>query len=176
MALPLAGQIIRASDVSNYVGKYLYKSVTETVTNSAAAQNDDDFFFTAPVGTYRIKLKAHASSSTSVQGVALNWTFSGTLTNTGRECIGPGTATVNTTATVTTAGSGIIRSTAHGVGTSIPYGIITGTSSVITEDLIFTVTVAGVMQLQWAQNTAAAATTSSITSGSWLFIQQIEPF
>lgn len=164
----LAGADILASDV--FITRYIRKQATEAVTSSVTLQDDDELMVALAIGNWHVRLIASANSGSSTPNIKIAWTFSGTAT-TQRHVLGPGLATTDNTANTTAAGSGIMRQTAHGLTTAIPYGLTTSAS--IREDILLEVTVAGTLQLQWAQNTSNA-TATNVTGASFLLIDKLE--
>lgn len=72
-----------------------------------------------------------------------------------------------------------MRCSAHNIGTSVSYGITgaTGTvTAIIKEELTVNCTVAGNLQLQWAQNTATGGITTSVSTASRVRILTLETF
>lgn len=155
--MPLAGQIARASDI---VTPYaLSKAAAESVTSSTTLQDDDDFSLDLEVGkSYAILLVASVSGATGGD-VKFAWSIGATATKTNRKCLGPQTGTTDVTATS-------MRSSRHGLSSSVPYGLDGTNEALIVEHLLIEdVTVAGTLVLQWAQNASSGtATTLNNTS------------
>lgn len=153
----LAGAKVRASDISRVQSKS--KAATESVTSSTTLQDDDDLFFDMEVGkSYRVELHMAVSGATGGD-IKLAWTVGGTVTKTSRSCTGPQLGTTDVLATS-------MKSSRHGIASSIPYGTDGTNESHIYEAVtIEDVTVAGTLQLQWAQNASSGtATTANTTS------------
>ncbi len=166
MVTPLSGDPALASDI--VIPYWRNKTIAETVTNSAVLQNDDDFGFTLPVGTWSVTLWLHAFLTAGVAAdIKTAWTNTGTMTVIARSCLGPavGSASVD---------DGNVRSTGHNLGTSVPYGLDAATTGVIREELLITVTVAGTLQLQWAQNTATVGVGTTCSVGSRVIVNEVE--
>lgn len=151
---------------SNYIKQ---KTVTQSVTNSTTLVDDTELQVSLDVGLYRVELNLIATAAaTAVPDIQIAWAFSGTATSQ-RQVIGPGPANVDVTGTSTTTGSGIIRSSSHNLTTGVRYGVDGNATSMISEDILFTVTVAGLLKLQWAQATANAIPTN-VPSGARIYV------
>lgn len=150
----LAGEDILASDILPV--QVRMKAVAETVNNSSALQNDDDFLFVLPIGIYSLDLWMHVTSTSNTPDIKLAWTTTGTM-SVFRSCIGPSAATTDVSATT-------MRCSTHAVGTSVVYGVDNAISALIKEELVINVTVAGNLQLQWAQSVATAVNTTASTA------------
>lgn len=164
---PVAGQLIRASDIVHT--EFIYKAVTQGVTSSTVLVNDNDFLVTLPVGQSRVEFIGNSTGiSTGAGDLKIAWTFSGTLgTSFGRYGTGPAPGSVDPTNTS-------VSSTARSLATTIIYGTIDTPTVGFKEDLYLDVTVAGVLQLQFAQGTSAA-TASNMSAGSRMFITTLVP-
>lgn len=174
MTLPLAGQIIRASDITQYAGRYINKSGSETVTSSTTLQDDDDFVVALTPGLYRIELLAHSSGvdSTTTGGIASAWDTTGTITALGRSCVGPG---FGGSSQSTTVGTDEFRSTGHGLGTTVRFGGFGGSTTMINENMLVECTVAGNLQWQWAQ-AVSSSTATSVSGASRMYVNLMEAY
>lgn len=170
MTLPLAGQIIRASDV--WRPRFIQKTASIVYTSNATPTNDPEIQIPLTVGQWRIHLYLYASAAAAGSDVRVNWTFSGTLT-TQRSCTGPGQATIDVNPNATTAGSGMSASLARAIGTNQIYGCDGTSTGVIIEDLMLDVSVAGTLVLQHAQGSSSANATT-ISSGTHCYVTQVE--
>lgn len=157
-----AGEDILASDIIDPT--LVYKNATETVNNNATLQNDDELFVTLGVGLWRVEALIAQISVSATPDLKTNWTFSGTVGNNTKNCMGPTSA--NTVATATTPD---LQN--HALTTSHTYGSTTN-SSFIKEEVYVEVTVAGTLQFQWAQGTATASDTQ-VQSASRLYVTQV---
>jgi hypothetical protein len=160
----LAGEDILASDIK--VPKYIQKVANEIVNNSAVLQNDNDFALLLPIGTYRVETFLHVSCANNAADIRTAWAFSGTVTSTGRSIMGAAVASTDGADTN-------MRWSGHGFATSVISGVSSTVASLIHEDLLFTVTVAGTLNYQWAQGTATVADTTA-SNASRLYITEVE--
>lgn len=157
----LAGELINAADIIDT--KIVFKAATESITNNATLQNDDDLFATLASGIiYRVE--AFVAYTSTVRPIVAAWTYSGTLNNSTRQCNGPNTTDTNIAST-----SPAFQNRA--ITTPHTYGPLTA-SGFFREDLYLDVATGGTIQLQWRQGTADAAATQVLT-GSRLYITQM---
>lgn len=157
-----AGQRIRAGDIPYTYWKQ--KTGVESVTSSAVLQNDDDLFVDLEVGTYRVQINLTAGGATAGD-IRVAWTNTGTMSLVGRICHGPAASAADTDDTNA-------RMTALAIGSNAIYG--TGaTSAGIYEDLTIEVTVAGRLQMQWAQGTSSG-TATTLSGSSRMFVTKVE--
>lgn len=139
----------------------VYKSADETVTNSAALQNDNELSFTVVAGQkYLFTVNLLVVSSVNTSDIAAAFTFpAGTM-----NWLGTG---LDQAATTTTASMRMAGSVGAASGTSITFGAITSQSG-LTITGSYSCTTGGTVQLQWAQGVAAAATDVTVKAGSSL--------
>lgn len=162
----LAGQKVRASDFRSVRVKS--KAAAESVTSSTTLQNDDDLVIpTLEVGKSYSVWAFLAASGAAAGDIKTSWSWAGTATKFSRSCLGPTTGTTDITNTS-------MRAARHGAATAIPYGLDGSLESLIMEQLtIETVTVAGSLQLQWAQNTSSG-TASTLNTTSRILWEEID--
>ena len=153
-----AGEDILASDIIDPT--VVYKAASEVVNNSSALQNDDELFVALAIGLWRIEAIISHTSANTTPDIKTNWTFSGTVGNNTKNCVGGNLATATT-----------MEMTNLAYNTFNNYGSQT-TSQFIREEIFLEVTAAGTLQLQWAQNTATAVNTT-VQSASRLYVTQV---
>lgn len=163
MALPYAGDIIDAADTRKGWTFVIKKAANENST-STTLQDDDDLAAALAVGLWRVEIALTATGATG-NDIKTAWSNTGTMTIV-RSCIGPNLSTTSTD-------DGGILSKAVTSTSSVSYGLTSG-NHYIREELYCDVTVAGTLQLQWAQNTATGTTT--LSSSSRMFITQLEEY
>jgi hypothetical protein len=153
------GDIIAAADINALAAlrpKIKQKALTEVVTSSTTLQDDDDITWALTVGSWRIELFALVSGVVGGD-VKIGWTWSGTdAGNACRACIGPGVSSTDVT-------DGTTKSSGHGLTSGVVYGTSATGNAYVHEDISLTVTVAGTLQLQWAQGTSSASATTFLT-------------
>jgi len=166
MTFPLAGQIIRASDIKRPM--VIRKAAGEDVTNSATMQNDNDFVVVLPIGLWHIDLFLHITNAGPelTSDFKTQWTFSGTSASS-KSIHGAEVATSNITAT-------LVRLSGHALATAVNYGVDDALTSIVHEDLELEVTVAGTLQLQWAQAAAVVGVTTTVSAASRMYITEME--
>lgn len=150
-----------AEGVDAWIPRYKRKATAENVTNSTSMQEDDELFFSLPVGAWRVEAFLHVTGAAAAD-VAVSWVFTGVAALSHRACIGPGLGTAGVT------NSAFGRFSAHGLGTSSSYGLDGSAASAIHEDLLLVVTTAGTIKLNWAQ-AVANATPSVMAVGSVIY-------
>lgn len=175
----VAGNVLTAAGLNNLSPVYVLKQAAETVTNSAVLQNDDELLVVlAASKVYKITLNLVFGTSVNTSDIKLAWTISGTLSHVGsRTCRGPSISTTDQGASAAAAITvGVLRSSGgHGLGTAVSYGNdgAANTSAVEEAFVISGGASGGTLTLQWAQNTAAAATTATVVAGSYLIAEVI---
>lgn len=162
----LAGQRVRASDVTRK--QYIRKGTTESVTSSVTPQNDDQLLVALAVGKYEID--AHLCPTGASGGdVRTVWTNTGTMSFLGRFCRGTGATTAD-------VADGNAQFTTRAITTEVVYGLSsTTTQATVHERILVDVTVAGNLQLQWAQGTSSGTATVMNTS-SQLTVTPVDEF
>lgn len=174
-----SGAVLTAAQLNALAPTYVLKQATETVTNSAALQNDDELLVALSAGkTYLIKVSLIVGTSVATSDFKCAYTTSGTLSHVGsRSCHGPSISTTDQGASAAAATTvGVVRhSGGHGLGTAVSYGNdgAANTSAIDEEFVISGGASGGTLTLQWAQNTAAGATTASVIAGSYMIAQVI---
>lgn len=160
-----AGQRIRAGDIPLLLVKQ--KAGTESVTSSTTMQNDDDLFLDLEPGLYWVWLIATATGiSASAQDIKTTWTTTGTITIIGRGVLGPQEGTTDNSNTA-------MRHQALSGSSSPSFGMTT-TATAINEWLLVECTVAGRLQLQWAQQTSNGTATTLSASSRLLCLPVVE--
>jgi len=153
------------------------KDAVQNVTSSTTVVDDTKLKATLTPGQYFVDAWLHASGGTTGD-IKVAWTFSGTLTDSGRIAQGPTRATTNvqggTAGTPVTAATtvGVNRSSAHLIGTEVPYGLDGSFTSGIHEHLSLDVSGTGVLKLRWAQETSSG-TATSLSVASHLRVERV---
>jgi hypothetical protein len=169
MSAPLAGERVTVSQYPKV--RVIKKAASETVTNSAAFQDDDDFTLTLDAGkTYEIRLQAVVTGPAAAD-VKFQWTTTGgVLALTNRHCIGPSTGVADALATTMRSNG------APGFGTGVSYGTDGTNGSRIEENFLVETTTnntSGTLTLQWAQNTANV-TGTAMNVNSYMVITEVD--
>lgn len=156
--MPLAGALVRASDIRN--PQMIRKAASQSVTSDDSLNNDDDIAIALDVGTWVIDLFAVASGP-AAGDVAVSWSNTGTMSVLHRSGAGPGsnTSDVRNTDAVQRANMAVGTVPAYGTDGNAD----TTRGSRIHERLIVEVTVAGTITLRWAQSVSTASATSMTT-------------
>ncbi len=163
MARPSAGDPVLASDVT--VPRYIVKSGSEIVNNSATLQNDNDLFVDLEVGVYWVDLIVHYTTTTTADFSGA-WTTTGTITTLGRMVLGPSQGMSDVTDMT-------VRMQGLAIGTASALGGNASSSNICMERLLVDVTVAGRLQWQWAQR-VATVTDTTCTGASRMLITECE--
>jgi hypothetical protein len=165
------GTDVSATNLALMVPNIVVKTATETVNNTATYQSDDELAGLAlGVGTWWVKFHLFVTCSTSATpDIKTKWLFSGTSNNAVRMVKGPGPTNTGARDALTPMHSGGIL-----MGNDAVYGLAASTAFVLAEEETFAlaVTVAGNLDLQWAQNTASA-TNTNVHAGSTVTYRQI---
>lgn len=163
----LAGDPILASDL--VTPTYIVKSGAESVTSSTTQQDDNDLFVDLTVGTWRVQAFLHwVGDNTGVSGtgdIDVAWTTTGTITSLGRSVIAGGRAMTSVT-DATVCLQGLVLTTAAW------YGGNASSTNLIVEDLLLDVSVAGRLQLTWAQH-GSSGTATTLSAASRIIITQL---
>jgi len=170
MALPLAGEPIRASHITNATTRRIQKTAPETVTSSTTVQNDNHFVLALPVGLWRIELFLHVFGHATSGDIRTRWTNTGTMTARGRSVIGPAAATTDVRDGNTNASAPATQ-----FSDEVVCGCDATTRGVVKEDIEVEVTVAGTLTFQWAQGTSSA-TGTTVDTDSRMFITKLEEY
>lgn len=169
MALSFAsGELLTAAKLNRFVPIFKAKTGTQAVSASTTVVDDTDLFVDLAAGrTYQIDAFVSANG-TAAGDIKVVWTNTGTMTFPQvRSCSGPSIATTSANATAAAATTvGVTVAATRTMTTEVPYGVDGAISSAIEESFIVVCTVAGRLQLRWAQNTASG--TTNVTANSWI--------
>jgi len=147
------------------------KSTVETISSDNTLSNDSELSsIPLGVGTFWVRAFIMATCATSATpDLKTRWAFTGTWNSPIRGCLGPAPGN-------TASSDAVTPSKMRGVATSSDaiYGFPASTAyNLITEEAFnVTVTVAGNLSLQWAQNTSDASNTA-VQAGSAMVIRQL---
>ncbi|GAA2159422.1 MULTISPECIES: hypothetical protein [Actinomycetes] len=163
-AMPLlAGDVLTAHGYNVGKPQYAWKTVAESVVNSAVDQLDDELFL--PVEPFSMYLVLACFSVTGPTAAKLRLGYSVPAGTQGRRHnVGPAAAVTSTTDTM--------RISVHAWPTAVSYGTTTTAVSIIEEGVLVTEAAGGIMNVQWAQN-FANATAVTLEARSFLRIQQV---
>lgn len=142
------------------------RTSTQTVNNSTTLTNDTQLFinFPAVAATWAIEAWLLYTSST-VADFKLAFAADAAITGYGMSPFALATGAAGSTGDCTTQGTGTL-------GTAIAVGGAGATAGLLVGGRITTNGAAGVLQLQWAQNTLEVSNTQVFT-GSWLRLAAI---
>lgn len=164
-AMPmLAGDVLTAHGFNLGQPQYAWKTVAESVTNSATDQLDDELFLPVdPFSIYLVTACLSASGPTAAK-LRFGWVVpSGAQGR--RHNFGPGANATTTT--------DVMRVSVHAWPTAVSYGTVTGTPvSIIEEGVLYTEATGGVLQANWAQN-FVDATAVTIEARSFVMARQV---
>ena len=167
MAIPLAGQLVRASHYPKT--KVIKKNAQESVTSSTTFQDDDDFVVTLEASRlYLVRLLLAAAGATAGD-IKLDWTVTGGVAQlTTRHCRGMATAQTNATDTT-------VRTVTYDLTTAVAYGVETTNGSIRETFLVETIVAAasGTLTLRWAQF-VSNATATTVSANSFMLIDELE--
>lgn len=155
-----AGELVTAAKLNLHNDKYVIKSALQNVISSTVLVNDTDLFVDLDAGrTYEVELNIGCSGDPTAD-IKVAYTTTGTITLAAfRTCFGPALATTNIADTTFRTGQAALA-------TAVPYGV-TASVGKAWETFIVSCTVAGRLQMQWAQN-ASVAVNTVVAAQSWL--------
>jgi len=166
IATLLAGGRLTAQEIQDVAPNAAVKPGDESVTDSAALQNDNDLFLVLPAtGTFAF-IAALYCQSTVAQGsgdikMAFTWPAGAS-------------SSWSTLGNAASSGAGVsmnaVRNTS---GASLSCGVGATEVPVVLFGTIVMGGTAGDLQLEWAQNTAAASQSITVKAQSWLIAWQI---
>lgn len=157
------GQPVTANFWNSGQWDYTFKPGDTSITSDATINLDPDLSGIAlPIGVHHVQLQLFAflaSASTAVD-IKVAWSFTGTAT--GNRAVLAAATTTTARADTTVAIAGVVLTTEVGTGLSgtTPY--------VLYEECIVTVTVAGNLGINWAQN---ASTANALTVGTSSYVR-----
>jgi len=159
----LAGDVLTAHGYNVGKPKYAWKTVAESVVNSAVDQLDDELFL--PVEPFSMYLVLACFSVTGPTAAKLRIGYSVPAGVQGRRHnVGPAASVTTTT--------DAMRISVHAWPTAVSYGTTTTAVSIIEEGVLVTEATGGVLNVQWAQN-FANATAVTLEARSFLRIQRV---
>lgn len=142
------------------------KTADESLSSSSTMQNDNELFITLPVGVWRVEMQLRAATAVGGQGgdIKTDWTNTGTMSVAGaRQCFGPQDSNPE---------SDLIKSySTLSITQDITYNL-DSSHLAITETFILSVTVAGDLQLRWAQD-SSHGDQITVTAGSWILAMPV---
>lgn len=143
--------------------QFLQKGTSETRTSTTTIADDNTFSLDLDPGTYLVDCWMHLSGA-AAGDFKCAWAFSGTSTQ-GRACFGPSINTTDVQGTAAAATTvGVNRMSAHNLTTEVPYGLDGAATTIVKEELMIIVTVAGTLKLQWAQRASSGTATTMSTA------------
>jgi hypothetical protein len=153
-----AGQRITAALLTSMLPDVKVKAANESLSSNTTLQSDDELFLSVETNaTYRVRLVLFAQTAASdIAGdikVAFTFPAGSTLHFTGT---GPNNADLALGGSTNSNGEWIARMSATSGSTNIPYGMSGSAIGIILQATLITVSTAGTLQLQWAQNTSDA--------------------
>lgn len=161
------GQPVTADFWNSGQWNYVTKAAGTGITSDATINDDPDLSgISLAVGVYHVEfeLLAQTAAGTATIDLDVAWEFSGTASGT-RMCLGPAEASTSRSDTnMTVVGASL--------ATEVRYGLASTATASIRESCILTVTVAGVLDIKWAQGTSTAELTT-VSAGSFLRYKQI---
>lgn len=165
----VAGQLATADALNALIPLFVTKTSTQSVTSSVAAVNDAELFLDLAAGrTYEVTcvLSAGGAPAGDIKTV---WSTTGTITPICvRACFGPTRGTTDVIGAAAAAATvGVNAAVTRTLTTEVDYGVDGSASSAILEKCVVQCTVAGRLQLKWAQR-VANATPTTVSSNSYL--------
>lgn len=170
-----AGQVLTANELNLLAPVYLVKNSSQSVTNSATLVNDNDIALTLlanQTAQITLMLDYQANTTTNV-GLRLAWVAGGTLGLISRFVMGPSDAGgANPPDALTTVQMRPL--TAFTTNNLYSTGTTANAAYVLREELIVTTGASGgTLTLQFAEFTAAAATTITLNNSSYAIARYV---
>ncbi len=174
----VTGQRLTADLLNTNVNAFFPIVTTKTSatarTSTTTLANDPELAgITLDVGTWEVEMLIHWTlTTTNTQKIKTRWSFSGTASSTFRDCIGAGATQSTPAAPTVLTESSFVAATwdTQDVIYHQAAGATYGSSREISRT--FTVTVAGDLALQWAQQTSSANATT-VQPGSSITVRKI---
>lgn len=161
------GQPVTADFWNSGQWNYVTKAAGTGITSDATINDDPELSgVSLAVGVYHVEIEllAQTAAGTATIDLDVAWEFSGTASGT-RMCRGPAASATNRADTnVTRIGAGLTS--------EVTYGLASTATACLEESCIMTVTVAGVLDIKWAQN-ASTAELTTVAAGSFLRWKQV---
>jgi hypothetical protein len=146
-------------------------AVSARSSTTTFADDDDLKLIPLAIGQYEIELVGFwTQSTTNTQKIKTRWVFSGTWNSPIRSCFGPGaTNTATTNAVTPLTVSGYVSDSSQPVYSS---DNLTSYSTFLEKARNVTVTVAGNLSMQWAQN-ASSGNATNLQAGTSFTVRRI---
>lgn len=147
------------------------KGSASTKVNNTLANDSELAGIALGVGTWEIRMLIFVSTNTSATpDFKTQWSFTGTWSTPLRAVKGPGITNVGGSDALTP-----MKRRATAVNSDSPYGLASSTAYAEVEESVssVTVSVAGTLALQWAQNTTDAANATTVQAGSYVEVRQL---
>lgn len=145
--------------------KRALKTASEQIVSNAVLQDDDELSFTLEAGTWLLDLALFVNAGNDTPDIKVFFNFGGTQTYL---IMGVVAATPGTTSVTNTS----MKLSANNSGGSIPVGVNGLVLGTLLAKGAITVTVAGTMTLQWAQDTSSAQALT-VVQGSWFRAERV---
>lgn len=171
----VAGEMPPAATLNSHIrdnlealNGFVLKAADESVTSSAALQDDNHLLFTIPqAGTYIVDAWLWATSAANAAGdLAVGFSFpSGTMHIHGQgtdATLASGTAGPGQWLTALSATSGV---------SNVPFGLSTGNVGIHIVGILIA-SASGTLQLRWAQ-TVSNVNASTVKAGSFMTVRQV---
>lgn len=153
-------------DLVEAAEQFVHKTADETVTNSAALQNDDHLVVTLTAGTYTYEVVAHVRASGSGQDIKFTMDFGGT------NSLHVYGATTLDEAVVGTSNVGVTFRSVLTDAAELVGGLGTAEVMIIVKGMLVA-TATSTLRFRWAQNTAGAATDTTVRAGSYMITKKV---
>lgn len=167
-----AGQRLTAALLDQSLWDVTVKPGATSKANNTLADDPDLAGIALPVGTHEIEAQynfqlASTPASSVAVGLKIAWTFSGTATGT-RNGMGISSTNASTDTSAT-----MMKIIGGAITTSQAYGINATFFQPVREWARVTVSVAGNLTVQWAQNVTAAGNSLTLGAGSYIKWRQV---
>lgn len=157
-----AGQALTAAQLNLLVPLYVIKGSNQVVTNSAVLVNDNDIVFSLlPNQSYHVALHLLLSATTKVPNGKYNLAVTGTVAS-----VGAAMHVVAPTSPMP-AGGAALYTVESGASNAANFGVDTAPVCVKLDGIFSGGASGGTVTLQFAQQTATVATSTTMLAGSF---------
>lgn len=162
-----AGQSITAEMLAASLTSLALKATNQTSTSATLLDDAELFLPVAAGGIYRVRFVIYASSASATPDLKTAWAAPSGASGS-KFVQGP----TDTAASFTSRTNTTMRASGHQITTAIPYQLDTAAVGIEEEGIVTVGSTAGVIRLQFAQNTANA-TATTVQAASYMTAERL---